>query len=145
MRPGASAGSEVLLRFERPTSFRELQAQLVRWDSESSSGTRRALTGELAPGRYRLLHATPEAALLTAEDVFTNEVQTVLVDLRVGTLATFPGDLSPDFVLLAPGALYNVTDTHFYTPDTLAETALPLALAPGPSSALGAYHLIVRD
>jgi hypothetical protein len=145
MRPGASAGSEVLLRFERPTSFRELQAQLVRWDPEWPAGTRRALPSELAPGRYRLLHATPEAALMTVEDMATGEAQTVLADLAAGTLSAFPGDLSSDYVLLPPGALYNLADTHFHTRDTLAETALPLSLAPGPASALGAYHLIVRE
>jgi hypothetical protein len=145
MRPGSRVGSEVLLRFERPTSFRELEARLVRWDPESPSGTRPALAGELVPGRYRLLHATPEAALMTVEDVVTDEVQTVLVDLGGGSLTTYAEDLSRDFVLLGPGALYNVTDTHFYTRDGLAETALPLPLAPGPASAASAYHLIVRD
>jgi hypothetical protein len=145
MRPGARLGSEVLLRFERPTSFRELQARLVRWDPESRNGTRPALAGELEPGRYRLLHATPEAALLSVEDVFTDEVQTVLADLTAGTLMAFPGDLSSDFVLLPPGELYNLDDTRFYTRDTLTETALPLPLAPGPASPLGAYHLIVRE
>jgi hypothetical protein len=141
MRPG----SEVLLRFERPTSFRELPGVLVRWDPTSPAETRRALPDELASGRYRLLQATPEAAWLSVEDVFTDEPQTVLADLTDGTLTAFPGDLSSDFVLLAPGTLYHVGATRFYTRDTLAETALPLPLAPGPASALGAYHLIVQD
>jgi hypothetical protein len=134
----------VLLRLERPTSFREVQAQLVRWDPESPGGTSRALAAELAPGRYRLRYATPDAAFLTVEDSF-DETQTVIVDLAAGTLTEFPGDLSAEFVLLSPGALYNVTDTRFYTRDTLAETALPLPLAPGPASSPGAYHLIVRE
>ena len=69
----------------------------------------------------------------------------MLADLTDGTLTAFPGDLSSEFVLLAPGALYHVGATRFYTRDTLAETALPLPLAPGPASALGAYHLIVQD
>jgi hypothetical protein len=145
MRPGSFLGSEILARVERPLGFRELQTRLVRWDPESPLGTRRALAGELAPGRYRLVHATSEAALLSVEDMLTDEIQTVLADLTEGTITAFPGDLSADFVLLPPGALYNLADTRFYTSDTLAETALPLPLAPGPASPLGAYHLIVRE
>jgi hypothetical protein len=82
---------------------------------------------------------------MTVEDMATGEAQTVLADLAAGTLSAFPGDLSSDYVLLPPGALYNLADTHFHTRDTLAETALPLSLAPGPASALGASHLIVRE
>jgi hypothetical protein len=145
MRPGGPAGSQVLVRLEQPTTFREIQAALVRWDPESPAGTRRALTGALEPGGYRLLHATPQAAMLTVEDTLGGEVRTVVADLAAGTLTSFPGDLSSRFVLLPPGALFNLDDTRFYTRDTLAETALPLPLAPGPASPAGAYHLIVRE
>jgi hypothetical protein len=70
----------------------------------------------------------------------------VLVGFDIHAVTTFAGDISDEFVLLR-GALYNVTDTRFHTRDTLAETALPLPLAPGPVAepSLGAYHLIVRE
>ena len=45
-----------------------------------------------------------------------------------------------------PG-LYGVASTHFHTLDTLTETALPPALAPGPVAAPsnGAYHVVVQE
>jgi hypothetical protein len=145
MRPGSRQSTEVLLRFDRPHILGAGWALLGRWDPESPLGTRPALPGALDPGRYRLAYATPEAALLRFEDVFTDEVRTLLADFNTGALTSFPGDISTEFVLLGPGALYNLTNTHFHTRDTLAETALPLPLAPGPASPLGAYHLIVRE
>jgi hypothetical protein len=145
MRPGPRAGSEILLRLERPVLFTGTHTVLVRWDPEAVSGARAALPGGLDPGRYRLLHATPEAAMLTVEEEIDGEQRTVLADLAAGTLIAHDGDLSSEFVLLPPGALYNVAVTRFYTSDTLDETALPLPLAPGPVSPLAAYHLIVRD
>ena len=147
MRPGSRLSNEVLLRFDRPEGIGEVRSVLVRWDPESSLGTRLALPGELEAGRYRLVSATPDAALLRVEDVFSGDVQTVLADLTTNVLRTFPGDLTTQFVLLPPTGLYNVVNTHFHTLDTLAETALPTALAPGPvaSPTLGAYHVIVRD
>ena len=115
----------------------DLAQALVRCDDEATRGS-------FHTGRYRLRYATPDAAFLTVEDVL-DDTRTVIADLAAGTLTEFPGDLSSEFVLLPPGALYKVTDTRFYTRDTLAETALPLPLAPGPVSPTGAYHLIVRE
>jgi hypothetical protein len=147
MRPATRASTELLLRFERPEALGAGWALLARWDPELSHATRAAYPGELDPGRYLLVHATAEAALLRFEDVLTDDVRTLLVDFTASTLTPFPGDLSTEFVLLPPGALYHLVDTHFYTRDTLDETALPLALAPGPAAAppAGAYHLIVRE
>jgi hypothetical protein len=147
LRPGSRVSTEILLRFDRPQGIGEVASVLVRWDPESSTGTRLAISEELPPASHDLIAATPAAALLRAEDVFTGEVQTILADLETGTLQRFPGDLSREFVLLPPVGLYNVTSTHFHTLDTLAETALPLALAPGPLAgpSVGAYHLIGQD
>jgi hypothetical protein len=70
----------------------------------------------------------------------------VLVDFDTRAVTAFTGDTSDEFVLLR-GGLYSVADTRFHTRDTLAETALPLPLAPGPVAepSLGAYHLIDRE
>jgi len=118
----------------------------VRWGVDASAGTRVVGPDELEPGRYQLKDATAEAALLTVEDVFSGDIQSVLVDFDTRTVAGYAGDISDAFVLLR-GGLYSVADTRFHTRDTLAETALPLPLAPGPMAepSLGAYHLIVRD
>jgi hypothetical protein len=147
MRPGSRLSDEVLLRLERPAGIGDVRPVLVRWDPQSSLGTRQAFPGELESGRYRLAAATPSAALLRLEDLNSAEMWTVLADLDTGALHSFPGDITTEFVLLPPAGLYNVTDTHFHTLDTLAETALPAALAPGPVAApsAGAYHVIVRD
>jgi hypothetical protein len=147
MRPGTRLSNDLLLRFDRPEGIGEVRSVLVRWDPESPLGTRLALPGELDPGRFRLAAATQDAALLRVEDLFSGDVQTVLADLDAGTVRWFPGDLMTQFALLPPVGLYNVEDTHFHTLDTLVETALPTALAPGPvaAPALGAYHLIVRE
>jgi hypothetical protein len=71
----------------------------------------------------------------------------LLADFNTGALHSFAGDITSQFVLLPPSGLYGVTSTHFHTLDTLSETALPSALAPGPTAvpSLGAYHLIVQD
>jgi hypothetical protein len=147
MRPGSRLSNEVLLRFERPSGIADVRSVLVRWDPQSTLGTRAALPGELEPARYRLAAATPSAALLRLEDLGNAEVRTVLADLETGTLRAFPGDLTTQFVLLPPTELYNVTDTHFHTLDTLVETALPAPLAPGPVAPplAGAYHMVVRE
>jgi hypothetical protein len=147
MRPGSRLTTELLLRFDRPLGIGEIGSVLVRWDPESSLSTRLAVPGVLDPGRYRLATATSNAALLRAEDPFGGEVWTLLADLDEGTLRAFDGDLTTQYVLLPPAGLYGVATTHFHTLDTLAETALPPALAPGPSAAptAGAYHVIVRD
>jgi hypothetical protein len=147
MRPGSRLSNEVLLRFERPAGVADVRSVLVRWDPQSTLGTRAAFPGELEPARYRLAAVTPSAALLRAEDLGTAEERTLLADLDTGTLRAFPGDITDQFVLLPPTGLYNVATTHFHTLDTLTETALPAALAPGPVAAppAGAYHVIVRD
>jgi hypothetical protein len=147
MRPGSRISNEVLLRFERPAGIADVRSVLVRWDPQSTLGTRAALPGELEPARYRLTAATLSAALLQLEDLGNAEVRTVLADLETGHLRAFPGDITDQFVLLPPTELYNVASTHFHTLDTLAETALPAALAPGPIATppAGAYHVIVRE
>jgi hypothetical protein len=147
MRPGPRLSTEVLLRFDHPQDLADVRSVLVRWDPQSTLGTRRAIPGELEPGRYRLAAATPSAALLRVEGLGSADLQTVLADLDTGTLRVFPGDITNQFVLLPPAGLYSVTSTHFHTLDTLAETALPAPLAPGPTAApsAGAYHVIVRD
>jgi hypothetical protein len=147
MRPGSRLSTELLLRFERPAGMADVRSVLVRWDPESTLGTRAAIPGELEPARYRLAAATPSAALLRLEDLGNAEERTVLADLDTGRLHAFPGDITDQFVLLPPTELYNVASTHFHTLDTLTETALPGPLAPGPLAApsAGAYHLIVRD
>jgi hypothetical protein len=147
MRPGSRLSSEVLLRFDRPEGIGEVASLLVRWDPASSTGTRRAVPGLLDPGTYRLVAATPDAALLTVERLFTGDTETILADLATDELRVFPGDITDQFVLLPPAGLYGVETTHFHTLDTLAETALPPALAPGPAAAppVGAYHVIVRE
>lgn len=120
---------------------------LVRWDLESPLSTRLAIPGELDPGSYRLASVTLDAALLRVEDIFSGDVRTVLADFNTGALRSFAGDITAEFVLLPPSGLYNLESTHFHTLDTLAETALPPALAPGPVAAppASAYHRIVRD
>jgi len=147
MRPGTRTSNEVLLRFERPRPATDPGAVLVRWSPESPSDTRRASGGDLEPGRYQLKGATPDGAMLIATDRFGSDPRTLVVNFNGATPEPFAGDLSTEFVLLPGAALYNVNDTHFYTRDTLAETALPLALAPGPSALppLADYHLIVPD
>jgi hypothetical protein len=146
MRPSSRLSTEVLLRFDRPKGPRDTRGVLVRWDPESSLSTRPAIPGELDPGRYRLAYATTEAALLRMED-FDGDVQTMLADLNTSVVRSFPGDITSQFVLLPPSGLYSVSSTHFHTLDTLAETVLPIALAPGPPAGPGdgAYHVIVRD
>lgn len=146
VRPGSSSATEVVLRFDRPEGIGEVRSVLVRWGVDASAGTRVVGPDELEPGRYQLKDATAEAALLTVEDVFSGDIQSVLVDFDTRTVAGYAGDISDAFVLLR-GGLYSVADTRFHTRDTLAETALPLPLAPGPMAepSLGAYHLIVRD
>jgi hypothetical protein len=143
MRPGSRLSTEVLLRFDRPAGIGEIGSVLVRWDPESSLSTRLALPGPLDPGLYRLAYATADAALLRMEDSFGGNVRTILTDFATGGVRSFAGDLTSQYVLLPPSGLYNLGSTHFHTLDTLAETALPPALAPGPT--VGAYHLIVRD
>jgi hypothetical protein len=71
----------------------------------------------------------------------------MLADLHTLELRSFDGDLTSQFVLLPPTGLYSVVSTHFHTLDSLTETALPPALAPGPATAppVSAYHIIVRD
>ena len=120
---------------------------LVRWSPDAPFDTRLAWSGQLDPGRYQLKGATPEGALLVATDRFGDDPRTVLVDFNANTQTSFAGDLSGQFVLLTGAALYNIASTHLHTRDTLAETALPLALAPGPSALppFGDYHLIVQD
>ena len=146
MRPGSALTTEVLLRFDRPRGSRDTRAVLARWDPQSPLGTRLAIPGELDPGRYRLAAATPDAALLRVED-FDGEVRTLLADLDTNTLHTFAGDITAQFALLPPSGLYGVASTHFHTLDTLTETALPPALAPGPVAApsSGAYHVVVQE
>jgi hypothetical protein len=82
--------------------------------------------------------------MLIATDRFESDPRTLVVNFNGINPAPFAGDLSTEFVLLPGAGLYNVNDTHFYTRDTLTETALPLALAPGPSALppFGDYHLI---
>jgi hypothetical protein len=143
MRPGSRLSTEVLLRFDRPAGIGEIGSVLVRWDPESSLSTRLALPGPLDPGLYRLAYATADAALLRMEDSFGGNVRTILTDFATSGVRSFAGDLTSQYVLLPPSGLYNLGSTHFHTLDTLAETALPPALAPGPT--VGAYHLIVRD
>jgi hypothetical protein len=143
MRPSSRLSTEVLLRLDRPVGIGEIGSLLVRWDPESSLSTRLALPGALDPGPYRLAHVTADAALLRMEDSFGGNVRTLLADFTESTLHSFTGDLTSQYVLLPPSGLYNLSSTHFHTLDTLAETALPPALAPGPT--LGAYHVIVRD
>jgi hypothetical protein len=146
MRPGSALTTEVLLRFDRPRGSRDTRAVLVRWDPQSPLGTRLAIPGELDSGRYRLAAATPDAVLLRLED-FDGEVRTLLADLATSTLHSFAGDITAQFALLPPSGLYGVASTHFHTLDTLAETALPPALAPGPVAAPsnGAYHVVVQE
>jgi hypothetical protein len=146
IRPGSSSATELLLRFDRPEGIGEVRSVLVRWDPASPAAARIAGPDELEPGRYQLKDASTDAAFLVMEDLFSGELQSVIVDFDSRTVAAFAGDISDEFVLL-PGGLYNVNDTRFHTRDTLAETALPLPLAPGPASepSLGAYHLIVRE
>jgi hypothetical protein len=146
MRPGSRLSTELLLRFERPQGPRDTRGVLVRWEPESSLGTRLAVTGELEAGRYRLAGATADAALLRLEDA-DGDIRTMLADLETSTIRSFAGDLTAQFVLLPSSGLYSVATTHFHTLDTLAETVLPPALAPGPAAGpgAGAYHVIVRD
>jgi hypothetical protein len=147
MRPGSRLSNEMLLRFDRPEGLAELRSVLVRWDPASSLGTRLAIPGALDPGLYRLVYATANAALLRVEDIFGGDVRTVLTDLDTGAVRSFANDLTGQFVLLPPAELYGLASTHFHTLDTLAETALPPALAPGPSALppFGDYHVVVRD
>jgi hypothetical protein len=146
IRPASPSATELVLRFDRPEGIGEVRSVLVRWDPASTSATRVAGPDELESGRYQLKNASADAALLVMEDVFTGDSQTVLVDFDTRAVTAFTGDISDEFVLLR-GGLYSVTDTRFHTRDTLAETALPLPLAPGPVAepSLGAYHLIVRE
>jgi hypothetical protein len=146
IRPGSSSATELLLRFDRPEGIGEVRSVLVRWDPASLAGARIAGPDELEPGRYQLRDASTDAAFLVMEDLFSGDRQSVIVDFDSRKVAAFAGDISDEFVLLR-GGLYNVNDTRFHTRDTLAETALPLPLAPGPASepSLGAYHLIVRE
>jgi hypothetical protein len=146
IKPGSQTATELLLRFDRPEGIGEVRSVLVRWDPASLAGARVAGPDELEPGRYQLKDASANAALLVVEDIFSGDRQSVVVDFDTRAVAAFTGDISDEFVLLR-GGLYNVTDTRFHTRDTLAETALPLPLAPGPVAepSLGAYHLIVRD
>jgi hypothetical protein len=147
IRPGSRTSTEILLRFDRPEGTGEPGSLLVRWSPDAPSDTRLAWAGQLDPGRYQLKGATPEGALLVAGDRFGDDPRTVLVDFNANTQTSFAGDLSGQFVLLSGAALYNVGSTHVHTRDTLAETALPLALAPGPAALppFGDYHLIVQD
>ena len=147
MRPGSRLSTEVLLRFDRPKGIGEIGAVLVRWDPESSLGTRLAVPGPLDPGRYRLAYVTSDAALLRVEDPFGGDVRTLLAELDTASLRSFAGDITSQYVLLPPAGLYGLVTTRFHTLDTLAETALPPALAPGPVAipAASAYHVIVRD
>jgi hypothetical protein len=147
MRPRSGLSTEVLLRFDRPTGIGEFGSVLVRWDLESSLNTRLAVRGALDPGLYRLVSVTPDAALLRVTDVFGDDVRTVLTDFTTGEVRSYPGDITSQYVLLPPSGLYNVTTTHFHTLDTLAETALPPVLAPGPAAtpSVSVYHVIVRD
>lgn len=147
MRPASRLSTEVLLRFDRPQGIGEIAAVLVRWDPEASLGTRLAVPGPLDPGRYRLAYVTSEAALLRVEDRFGDDVRTVLADLDTGNLRSFAGDITSQYVLLPPTGLYGLATTHFHTLDTLAETVLPPALAPGPVAApsASAYHVIVQE
>jgi len=147
MRPGSRLSTEFLLRFDRPLGIGQFGALLVRWDPEASLGTRRAVPEVLAPGRYRLAATTADAALLRVEDHFSDDVQTLLAEFETGAVRSFPSDITSEYVLLPPVGLYGLESTHFHTLDTLSETALPPALAPGPVTppASGAYHVIVRD
>ena len=146
IKPGSQSATELLLRFDRPEGIGEVTSVLVRWDPASLASARVAGPDELEPGRYQLKDASADAALLVVEDLFSGDRQSVVVDFDTRTVATVTGDISDEFVLLR-GSLYNVNDTRFHTRDTLAETALPLPLAPGPVAepSLGAYHLIVRE
>jgi len=147
IRPGSTTSAEILLRFDRPQGIGEPGAVLVRWSPDAPFDTRLAWSGQLDPGRYQLKGATLEGALLVATDRFGDDPRTVLVDFNANTQTSFAGDLSGQFVLLTGAALYNIASTHMHTRDTLAETALPLALAPGPTALppFGDYHLIVQD
>lgn len=146
IKPGSQSATELLLRFDRPEGIGEVRSVLVRWDPASLAGARVAGPDELEPGRYQLKDASASTALLVVEDIFSGDRQSVVVDFDSRAVAVFTGDISDEFVLLR-GGLYSVTDTRFHTRDTLAETALPLPLAPGPVAepSLGAYHLIVRE
>ncbi|HEX6210510.1 MAG TPA: hypothetical protein VF136_07020, partial [Methylomirabilota bacterium] len=143
MRPGSRLATEILLRLDRPVGIGEVGSVLVRWDPESSASTRLALPEALDPGLYRLANVTADAALLRMEDPFGGDVRTILADFTTGAVRSFPGDITSEYVLLPPSGLYNLTSTHFHTLDTLAETVLPPALAPGPTA--GAYHVIEPD
>jgi hypothetical protein len=146
MRPAATDTSEILLRFARPVGARPEEGEealLVRWSPGSPAQSRLAYPDELAPALYALRSATPEAALLRADDGSGN-VASLLVEFEPARARTYPQrDLAEDFVLLAPELLYNVDDTRFYTL-ALEQTALPLPLADGPASppSTSAFHVL---
>jgi hypothetical protein len=147
MRPGSGGPIEVLLRLDRAPGSLGARAILLRWSPEQSSGTRLAMPQELESGRYRLGAVTSDGALLVVENVLEGTVRTLVADLAGGTVVAFDGDLTDEFVLLPGAMLYSLSDTHVHTRDTLEETALPLALAPGPEARppFGDSHLIVRE
>jgi len=145
MRPASGAAAEYLLLFTRPVGIRDdgSEGVLIRWSPEDPTRTVLAHPDELPPATYTLAGATPEAALLAATDSAAKPFS-MLIDLTSGQATTYPGeDLGSDYALLAPIHLYNVEDTRFHTADPgLRLTAMPPALAPGPTAPIAAYGLI---
>ena len=146
IRPATTANPQVMLRFARPVGKRleeGEEAVLVQWSPMNPAESRLAIPQELPAALYALKGATPQAATLLSEDGFGG-ASTLLVDLGSGTVRPpYPGDLSRNFVLLAPELLYNINDTQYYTLN-LEQTALPLPLADGPTGPqpLADFHVI---
>jgi hypothetical protein len=148
VRPGSSQkGPEAIVLFGRPVgiSLGE-EGVLARWSPEHTERTGLAYDQELSPSSWKLLSATPGAALLHEIDPFSADSNTWVVTFASQNALPFYGqDLTQDYVLLAPDFLYNVVDTRFHLLEAaLPATALPVALAsaePRPAP-LAAYHLI---
>jgi hypothetical protein len=148
VRPGGSqTGPEAIVLFGRPIgiSLGE-EGVLARWNPERTDRAGLAYEQELFPSSWKLLSATPGAAMLHEIDPFSGDTNTWVVTFASPNANAFWGqDLSQDYVLLAPDFLYNVGDTRFHLlEDALPATALPVALAsaePRPAP-LAAYHLI---
>ena len=118
---------------------------LLQWSPVHPAESRLAFPEELPASKYTLKRATPQSVMLRAEDPFSGDVSTLLVEFNPARVRPpYTGDLSTEFALLAPELLYNINDTQFYTLQ-LEQTALPLPLEQGPTGPqpFADFHVIV--
>jgi hypothetical protein len=146
IRPATTSDPRVLVRFGRPVGIAGdgEEAVLLEFSPTDPTQSRLAFPHDLPPARYTLTRATPQTALLRAEDPLGGEPSSLLVEFAPAFVRAYAGrDLSGQFALLAPDLLYNVEDTRFYTLQ-LEQTALPLALEAGPTGpqSVADFHVI---